>query len=322
VGNSSTSSSRRRFAVKLVLFLVLLVVLDAGIGGLLRVFYFKQTSGLNFRSTYAINECNEDYIILGSSRAQANYVPSIFQDTLDASCYNAGRDGQCILYSYAVQQAILARYKPEVLVLDVILSDFFVHGPHYDKLSALLPYYDSHEEIRPIVHMRSRFERIKMFSRIYPFNSLVLQILKYNKVEGREQNGYVPQHGELKLPLSAREKRVPSWTNGELDSNMVQTLEAMVESCKNMGVRLIVVISPVYEGQVLGKSALSKVKEVLGESSVQLWDYSDYPGIVNNSKLFRDKGHLNNIGAKLYTETITKRIKTELGYSQGQMPAE
>ena len=311
--SSSIFSSKRRFAFKLSLFIVLLAILDAGIGGLLREFYFRQTSGLSYRLTYAMDHSTDDVIVLGSSRAQVHYVPSIIEKITGKSCYNAGRDGQSLLFSYAVQEAIIKRHQPDVLILDLIPRDFFNLSIHYDRLSALLPYYDSHEEIRPIVHLRSRFERLKLISHIYPFNSLPLQIAKYNLVKGEELDGYVPQFGEMTPLMQTQEEENAPWSRKGLDPNMVRAFESLVENCVDSKIVLFIVISPAYQGKAPGMFAIDKLKEIMENCSFEIWDYSNHSDFANETRLFRDQSHLNYDGARLFTDLVAKRINATLG---------
>ena len=149
----------------------------------------------------------------------------------------------------------MKRHRPDVIILDLIPRDFFKLDIHYDRLSALLPYYDSHEEIRPIVQLRNKYERIKLISHIYPFNSLPLQIAKYNLMKVEEYDGYVPQYGEMKPLLQAQGDETAPWSSGGLDPNMVRAFESLVANCVDSGIRLFVVISPAYQGRVPGNPA-------------------------------------------------------------------
>jgi hypothetical protein len=312
VGSLSTFNSKRRFAVKLIAFFVLLFILDAVFGGLLKFFYFRQKSGLNYRLTYAIDHTTDEVLVLGSSRAQAHYVPSIIEKNLGKSCYNAGRDGQNLLFSYAVHQAVIKRYHPDIIILDLIPRDFFKIDVHYDRLSLLLPYYDSHDEIRPIVHLRNRFERIKLMSRIYPYNSMPITIAKYNLVEDAEQDGYVPVFGEMTPLMQHEEEEVPFWQNAGFDPNMIHAFETIIATCMESDIQLYVVISPHYLGEAPGMSSLPKVIEILGESPYELWDYSNHPDFTGQYKLFRDRSHLNNVGAKLFSKILAEKLKMEV----------
>lgn len=307
--SSSTSSSRRRFFLKLAVFLLLIVGLDAGVGGLLRHFYFKQKSGLNFQTTYAVEQTRDDIIILGSSRAQSHYDPSILESQLEGSCYNAGRNGQSLLYAAAVHNAILSRQAPQVVILDVIPMDFINYHGHYDRLSALLPYYRSNEAVRPFVEFRSPFERIKLMSGIYPFNSLPLQIIKYNLVAGRPDKGFNPLRGTIPLPLHpSREK---PWLRNGRDDKMFAAFADMVASCMEKGIEFYPVISPSYSGEIIGRDCLEDIEAILEGTPYALWDFSDHQDFLLNQELFRDESHLNTVGAEAFSNFIAARIKAE-----------
>jgi hypothetical protein len=181
---------------KLAVALVFLICLDFLFGSTIKNFYFRQTSGPEFVTTYSIEKTKADFLILGSSRADHHYHPGVIEDKLKISCHNAGRDGFDIFYHYAILKASLSRYKPEIVILDLNTEDFRKLKDSYDRLSALLPYYKDHPEIREIVDLKSRIERIKMLSRIYPFNSTLSYIIlgntEYNRKRRNEINGYVP----------------------------------------------------------------------------------------------------------------------------------
>ncbi|HXS59927.1 MAG TPA: hypothetical protein VN703_03845, partial [Candidatus Sulfopaludibacter sp.] len=121
------------------------------IGNLLRTFYFKQQSGLQCRTTYSIEKTTANVLIFGSSAANHDYQTNTFTKRLDTSFYNTGRDGISIFYEYAVLKAILKRYTPKIIILDFDQEEFIKNEASYDRLSALLPYYINHPEIRSII---------------------------------------------------------------------------------------------------------------------------------------------------------------------------
>ena len=176
------------FVTKLFTFLLLIFAIDYCVGQLLSYFYFKQKSGVDYRTTYSINITKEDILIFGSSRANHHYHPHIFKSRLHMSYYNAGRDGTSIIYHYALLKGVLKRYSPKIIILDILNKEFQKNADSYEKISPLLPYYNSHPEIRSIVQLRSRYEKHKLFSKIYPFNSAVLKIAMGNAGTGKKLN--------------------------------------------------------------------------------------------------------------------------------------
>ncbi|HET7116179.1 MAG TPA: hypothetical protein VFI29_06795, partial [Hanamia sp.] len=165
-----------RFLLKSFVFLTILFILDYSIGNLLKYLYFRQGSGSLYAITYSIDSTKADLLVIGSSTAHHSYYPEAFQNRLGMSYYNTGNDGTSIFYHYAVLKSILKRYSPKMVILEFDIGEFNSDQKSYDRLSALLPYYYNHPELRPIIKLKSKFERIKLLSKIYPFNSMVYSV--------------------------------------------------------------------------------------------------------------------------------------------------
>ena len=60
-------------------------------------------------------------------------------------------------------KGVLKRYSPKIIILDIVNKEFQKNADSYEKISPLLPYYNSHPEIRSIVQLRSRYEKHKLF---------------------------------------------------------------------------------------------------------------------------------------------------------------
>ena len=63
-----------------------------------------------------LENTNAQVLIFGSSHAHRHYVPEVFEKTLKKTTYNAGAEGQQLLYHLAMQQMIVKRVKPEVII--------------------------------------------------------------------------------------------------------------------------------------------------------------------------------------------------------------
>jgi hypothetical protein len=102
-----------RFIARVLFVFIIVMIMDFGIGRVLKAFYFKQTSGIDYRTTYSIDKTRADVLIFGSSTAIHDYIPGTIEKRLNLSTYNVGRDGISILYDYAVLKTILKRYTPK-----------------------------------------------------------------------------------------------------------------------------------------------------------------------------------------------------------------
>lgn len=160
--------------------------------------------------------------------------------------------------------------------------------------------------VRPYVHLRSPYERIKLLSGIYPFNSLPLQIIKYNFVEQPADAGYIPLTGRIELPLIPPRDR--PWTANGIDSVKIEALRSLVERCEAEGIQLYPVLSPCFEGLLFGEEMVAEIRKVLEDSPYTLWDLSGHEDYIGHTDLFRDRDHLNREGAESYTRLLVERI--------------
>ena len=166
----------RHLLLKALLFLMLVIAADFITGSVLKHFYFRQSSGWEYRTKYSIEDTKAEVLIFGASRAQQQYNPLFIEDNLHQTCYNVGRDGMPLFYHYAVLQAVLKRYTPKMIILDCEYGALRDGSSSYERISCLLPYYNDHPEMRPVIELRGSFEKYKFFSKIYPYNSLILKI--------------------------------------------------------------------------------------------------------------------------------------------------
>lgn len=295
----------RSFFIKLGLFLLLLMLLDMGIGRIIAYYYNKISWGPSYRTSYALNKADQDVIILGSSRAQHHYIPSIMRDSLHMSCYNAGRDGQAIFYASAALKCILERKAPRLIILDVITRELVKDDSFYDRLSVLAPYYDTHPEIRPIVQLKGPFEVIKQHSLLYRYNSQLFVIAGSNRKKKKEESvdGYIPLYERLKdttmLPFPASEY------SAEFDSVKINSLKTIIADAAAAGSKLIVMVSPVYY-HVKSTPNMQLVQHICEAGGVQFIDNTQQ---LQRPDYYCDRYHLSDNGAHEYTRLVLREIK-------------
>ena len=305
------------FILNILLLFAVVFVFDRAAGKVLRHYYFKQSSGLQYRTTYALEKTKAPLLIFGSSRANHHYTPEVFEKNLGMEYYNTGRDGNHIFYQYAVLKSILKRYTPKVIILDFTLSDLQVNAESYERLSSLLPYYSTHPEIRPVVDLRSKMEKIKLFSEVYPFNSSLFTIAKGNSpalaAEELKAKGFIPLFKTWNKPIGPPP---PTDNIDDLDTVKVKYFESFVRDYKTAGVKLFVVFSPLYIKYPHTPAAIETAKKIAAKEQVGFYDFLTDTSFTNNPSLFADRSHLNERGAKLYSEKISALIKEQL-----QIPA-
>ncbi len=298
-----------RFIINGIIFLILILVLDQITGRVLKHYYFTSKSGENYSTTYSMDSTKAKIIVLGSSRASHHYIPELIEDSLGMSCYNTGRDGNFLLFNYAVFKSILKRYDPEIIILDINPNDLFVNNREksYEGLATLLPYFEKKPEIRGIVKLRSNFEQFKLLLHTYPYNSSLLAIANGNL--GSEMNnrnkGYLPLNGSVVLKDKPSDKpEIP----GEFDILKVNVIDSMALICFKRNIRFIVVQSPRYA--IFNKSRLDLMLSTLSyKNGGEYWNLVNDTTFLNSPELFNDGAHLNHNGAQLFTRLIIQKLK-------------
>ncbi len=292
-----------KFFTKIFILIILILILDQLIGETLQHYYFKQIAGAAYRTTYSIDSTNADILIFGSSRANHHYVPGIFEDSLKMSYYNTGRDGNFLLYSYAIFKAILTRYNPKIVILDINSDELYFNANKYERLSSLLPYYNNHPEIRRIVELRSPYEKYKTFSAIYPFNSMLLTIgignLELNKTRKEDIKGYIPLYDQMKdTTLHRIENNITT-----IDTITINALESMARSCIANHIKFFLVQSPCY-AKIDQEYSSNFFKQLAKKHDFKYVDFSKDTLFLKNPAYFQDINHLNNGGAIVFSNLL------------------
>jgi hypothetical protein len=294
----------------IIIFVVAVILLDFTIGRILHHFYFTQSAGFDFRTTTSIEKTEADILIFGSSRANHHYVPEVFEDSLKMTFYNTGRDGISIFYQLAVLKSVLQRYKPKIIIFDYIGS-FGKDKIQYERLSCLLPYYRTHPEIRKIIELRSPYEKIKLISETYPFNSHIVRIvignLGINKKRRQDDKGYIPIFNEWQTEVDSAQT-IPLYV---VDSQKVIAFQEFIKQVKESGVKVFVVYSPLFLKFKMSQE-IEICKNICSNEKIPFWDFSRDTSFHNHKYLFYDINHLNHKGAKIFSSIIATKIKATL----------
>ncbi|MEP7142740.1 MAG: hypothetical protein ABI707_07710 [Ferruginibacter sp.] len=307
--NRSTKKGYQYLLLKALGFLMLAFIFDFIIGGIFNYFYFKQTSGWEYRTKYSIEDTKADILIFGASRAQQQYNPVFFEERLNQTCYNVGRDGEPFFYSYAILKGVLNRYAPKIVILDIENMVFKESQNSYDRLAVLLPFYKKHPELRSIIELRSAFEKLKLQSRIYPYNSLLFKIAmgntEFNKKRNEDIKGYLPLTGALDEPIRAVELSKKRYA---IDSNKVNFFKMFINDCGKANIKLFIVCSPYFIHSNGMDTSVVIAKEIAKERNIDFIDFSKDETFLTNSRLFDDTVHVNFTGSELFSNKLIDTI--------------
>jgi hypothetical protein len=307
-------NNARKFIGKLVIIVAGLVLSDQIIGRWLAHAYARIMHGEQGHITYVIDSTTAPLLVFGSSRAVHQYVPGILTDSLHLACYNAGQDRQGLFYPLAIFTAVLQRYRPRLILLDLLPTAFIPQEADLNQLAVLLPYYHTHPEITPILDKRSWSEWIKTYSYLYCYNSLSLQIVKRSITDTEEDsttNGYIPKFMSLDtMPAVLRQAALAdNFASAQLsatpDTAIVNAFQQLITLAGQNGCRLVVVVSPIYSPLPVSSSTIHTAADICRRRHIMFLDYSRSPDFCGHDGMFYDGMHLNDTGARKFTRLLS-----------------
>ena len=295
--------STKKFLCCLVALVVLVVAGDRVVGTLMRRYYNNVPTGEVHRLQLIEREVRADVLVMGSSRALHHYVPGMIEQATGLSCYNCGLEAENIITHYALMRAIEQRYEPRVILYEV--------AHHYDLENC--DYTLRLSKLRRMSSLRCRdsiltdidpWERLRMSSWIYPYNSTLLEMMMERKVASTydapdADNGYVPLHGVMDSTRFV-------WNNENvkpcagIDPVRARYLKDFIARNRS---RLVVLVSPRYHATEATDTLYDLAREMCRRHGVPFVSARSDTAFTRHVELWDDGGHMNDDGARLFTRT-------------------
>jgi len=282
--------------------IVVLIVLDFGIGTAMEKLYSAQTKGDIGKINYLLKRSDEKVLFMGSSKTQNGYDPVSFENETGLSAYNAGFAGKITPYHYALLELILDNHNPELIILDITDKDLWDMGMNesFEEISSLSPWYGSNSTVDSLLENASFFERFKLTSKLYPFNSKILLMLKTsdNFFKGHKR---VEKAWDSDIEINSRRY-------DQIGKKRREFIYRFIQRCKEERIKLVLVISPVY--MISDGSEFHELKKIAEACEVPVLDMYQEFDIISHKEYFADKTHLNYLGSQIFTELLVERIFT------------
>jgi hypothetical protein len=306
-----SSKGLRPFLTRLVIFLLLIVALDQIVGSVLGFAHRRAPHGLNWAKDNWLLDEPFDVVIMGSSRAFRSYIPAIISESTGLRIFNAGQNGQYLLYAYALEQLLLERYVPQVIVLD-ILPSYIIRLPNpkeeIGKLATLAPFY-SNRQIRQMLRHDDFFEGLKYSSKMYRYNSKILSIAEqFRSAPKNVDNGY-----EFVGDLRYKNKNPfvdDTLERVEVDSFKVAILQDFISSAKAKRVLVIGCMSPVSEPVSPRVDELIKwYQNFFHDNQMPFMNYADAAyAHYQRQEYFSDITHMDGQGGELFSAEFAQDL--------------
>lgn len=297
----------KQFLIKIILFFAIVVVVDIAYGMVCDYLCDHTKGGFSGNVHYICEQCNEDIIMMGSSRMKHHYVPKVFEDSLGLSCYNAGIDGNGIILNYGFLEMILQRYTPKLIIYDVTSFDMY-QDDNTKYLSNLRRYYKN-QNIKKIFYDVDKSEQWKMCSNLYRYNSSLLGLLgdNYHPLQSFDK-GYWPTDKVMDYEPEYPDKNKVK----NVDSLKLAYIENFIALVNEHQVPIVFVASPTWFGEILGDEN-APVKAVCEKKGVLFIDNYYDEQLCSDKEYWGDATHLNDKGARIFSKALVKEIQMLMG---------
>ena len=295
----------KKYLIKIALFFVAVAIVDILFGTACQYMNSHSKGGGVKSRYYVCKESNEDVLIFGSSRAKHHYVPDVIEDSLGMTCYNAGEDGNGIIFSYGVLKMIKQRYSPKLIIYDVTGFDIY-EDDNMKYLDLMKPFYFEQgiDSIFWSVEPKTRF---MMLSNLYRYNTMCLRIVgNYLHPTTVYPKGYSALSKTMDYEPENKEEKVVS-----VDSLKIYYFDCFIRLAKNNDISLVCCCSTYYNAS-FDDSKYEPVKQLCEIYDVPFLYLAADTELSQNKMYFSDRTHLNDRGARKFTEKLASVVKIVL----------
>ena len=280
------------FAFKTIaITFIVLMLLDLGY----TYVYSHSNSRNKIDYVYNSKARNYDVIFMGSSRANNHFVTQVFTEK-GINSYNYGMSGASLQENFLLLKLMIERhYKIKNIILQVDLN---INGDGYSEgtMALFMPYLQQSNAIKKY------YENIPEFNYLYyiPFYRYINYEAKigfremfFSAIHKKSKNllygGFSALYGEEKNKSMNLSSYLPKRN---------KSYENIKQICKENNINLISVMTPMCSN-AKGIDYFEKVNKRYPE-------IHNYESAVQEDKYFSSCGHMNDLGAKLFTLRILK----------------
>ncbi len=298
----------KKILIHIFIIAALFFVFDRATGFVLRQLYCQSNTTDEYKIGYANMETRDSLLFMGSSRCLHHFVPSIFEEGLGMTCFNAADWGiKNIYFHYGLLGNILSRYTPKAIVFEVHPCDW-LDTPYSgtERAGSLAPFCGMSEECDEMLKISGKYWPYCL-SVVYRYTGS-LPTLIFGKWGGMDRNlkGWKPLDGQMDTTgLKAEEFPFP------IHKQKLQLLERFIQDCQDKGIRLSLIVSPMY---VCSEQDVFKVpRDLASKYGIPFYDHYRDTTFMGHANLFYDYGHLNREGATIYSKKVCEELKKTYG---------
>lgn len=306
-----------RVAATALVFVVGLVAVDQLAGAVLRGLFERTEAGESGGViNHALAQTDADVVVFGSSRAAHHVDPDVLEEVLGLDVYNAGVNGQGIVYASMLQALMLSDgASPSVFVLQCEPQELFVPEPQRGLI--MTPFARRDPVVMDILERIDPWIRVKLLSASYPFNSKLPGILR-NQGTDADEDGFVTLSGRLdSSPVPASRIEAGLDPTAPLDPLVSDLYATFLDAADDAGVEVLMFTGPRYrvggDGPAYARATafFAELADERDHARFVALDETELPELLDGA-WFSDVNHLNGDGAALFSRRLAERVDETL----------
>jgi hypothetical protein len=311
---------------RVAIFLFLALALDRGVDALLARLQRTTLTGERLGLlNYALTK-EAGILVLGSSRAQFQIMPSVLRERLSLEAYNAGLKGHDFLYAMLLFDLWRTRHAPpKAIVLTMDIESMLERENENAGSQIFAPYLDESALVRETLYAAGPWKRLAYLSRAYRWNGKVLAIAKnvFAHADPRS-DGFLPAIGRLDPASSEgvvnaldQDRTAIEFARQPYSERKIRYLKAFAEQTARAGTRVFLLHTPLYRQDPAAHQVwMDRLKELTSTMpNVEIVDLCrvTHPDLFSRAEIYRDFNHLGPAGAEVLTNLLADAMTARLG---------
>lgn len=245
----------------------------------------------------------DSVLVMGTSRAERHYVPSILEDTLGVTVYNVGLGATYSIYSqyFLLAHIVETGHLPSYILLDVYPDTFLETSRPFAGNIYFAPFIGRNRNADTIFKLE-KSHILYQISHLYRYSPktlpYILGVIFYSELDPALK-GFRPLEPS-KNPVEPIESEF-----GRVDSCKMSFLQRFYSLCQRHNIKLVLCASPMF---VAGRQDIyAPIAQFAAEQNLTFFDYTYL--YEDDPSRFRDPEHLVESGARTFSQRVASDLK-------------
>lgn len=313
----------KRFLIKLGITVAVLLAAAYGLDWLITT-NLRHSDARMFHTYNAIYNDNlqSDALIMGSSRGQVQYSPSIIDSITGLNCYNISVDGRCIdaevtIYNFYRRHCP----KPKLIIQNVDWGTLMMSNGY--EREQYLPYLRSDKLLYKEVKDREDFSWADHYIPLWRYSGYhetIKEGLGLPAKMARPRNiykGFIAMDKEWDGAAFRQIDTLGLTVNPEA----VEIFDRYLAQCQSEGIQVVMVYAPFYIGATRKMGPAADTMFAIYQSFADRYDCQilnyTYDSLCYDTDFFYNATHLNKKGAELFSVKLARDLDDMLKLKKG-----